>query len=456
MVANLVTATTDVALLLDSSGTIADVAIRETDLFADAEKQWVGCRFIDVVTTESRQKVERLLSRDRDSRGAGRSEINHPMPSGPDLPISYSVLPLTKNGARIALGRDLRTMAALQQNLVETQLALETDYARLRIAETQYRVLFDTAAEPIVIIDAASGRITDANLSARQRFERDGRRLAGFGLGNLFASTSLSEADRLLAAARGSGEAEIRKLTAIASQQAEPVSAQFYRQQGTGRIILRFIGTQQALASHRETNLIARVGQILPDGIVVIGADRLIHDINESFLDISEIASRSQAIGRPLDEIVGRRGVELNILMKAIDADGFVGSFGTVLNSRFSGGVEVEISGSAIIDGDKRYYGFSIRRAQRSFARPAPATPFRSANDMTGLVGRVPLREIIRETADIIEQLCIEAALELTRNNRASAAEMLGLSRQSLYSKLRRHNIAGSVSDNGADSDEIQ
>ena len=45
------------------------------------------------------------------------------------------------------------------------------------------------------------------------------------------------------------------------------------------------------------------------------------------------------------------------------------------------------------------------------------------------------------ETTDVIERLCIEAALELTRDNRASAAEMLGLSRQSLYVKLRRYGL---------------
>jgi DNA-binding NtrC family response regulator len=60
---------------------------------------------------------------------------------------------------------------------------------------------------------------------------------------------------------------------------------------------------------------------------------------------------------------------------------------------------------------------------------------------MTELVGRVPLKDIVRETTDLIEQLCIEAALELTGDNRASAAEMLGLSRQSLYVKLRRFGM---------------
>ena len=51
------------------------------------------------------------------------------------------------------------------------------------------------------------------------------------------------------------------------------------------------------------------------------------------------------------------------------------------------------------------------------------------------------LKEIVRETTDLIERLCIEAALELTKNNRASASEVLGLSRQSLYSKLRRFGL---------------
>jgi DNA-binding NtrC family response regulator len=55
----------------------------------------------------------------------------------------------------------------------------------------------------------------------------------------------------------------------------------------------------------------------------------------------------------------------------------------------------------------------------------------------------------VGETVDTIERMCIEAALELTHNNRASAAEMLGLSRQSLYVKLRRF---GMVAEAEADS----
>ncbi|MBK5943951.1 hypothetical protein CCR79_08685 [Halorhodospira halophila] len=43
--------------------------------------------------------------------------------------------------------------------------------------------------------------------------------------------------------------------------------------------------------------------------------------------------------------------------------------------------------------------------------------------------------------------MCIETALNITHDNRASAAELLGLSRQSLYSKLRRHGLMTSHND---------
>ena len=87
--------------------------------------------------------------------------------------------------------------------------------------------------------------------------------------------------------------------------------------------------------------------------------------------------------------------------------------------------------------------GFTIRDVSRRLGSEAGGgreMP-RSVGQMTELVGRVPLKDIVRDTTDLIEQLCIEAALELTHDNRASAAEMLGLSRQSLYVKLRRFNI---------------
>ena len=63
------------------------------------------------------------------------------------------------------------------------------------------------------------------------------------------------------------------------------------------------------------------------------------------------------------------------------------------------------------------------------------------ATDFAKLIGRVPLKTLVREAGDVIEKLCIEAALQQTEDNKASAADLLGLSRQSLYMKLKRHGL---------------
>ncbi|NDV85275.1 transcriptional regulator PpsR [Aurantimonas aggregata] len=452
LVANMVTASTDIALLIDSKGIIADVAVRDAELFGDVPASWIGQPFIDVVTVECRSKVGRMLSDRNPGEAAPRREINHPMPGGPDLPISYAMLSLARDGARLALGRDLRTISILQQKLVETQLAMESDYARLQNAESQYRVFFDTSSDPIVIADAASGKILEANSAARRMLESDGRQVAGVTIESLFAERSVRDLDKLVAAARASGDIEIADLALRDDDSATGISARFYRQHGATRLSLRFGRNGNDSLSPGAHDLIAKAGRELPDAIVVVDNDLKIVAANESFLDLAEIATGRQATGKSLGDIIGRRGVEMAVVKTAVDAEGVVRSFSTTLHTQHGGLVDVELSGSILKESDQQFYGFSLRRAARAPQLASATQPLRSANDMTGLVGRVPLREIVRETADIIEQLCIEAALDLTRNNRASAAEMLGLSRQSLYSKLRRYGIGDPSPDSGDNS----
>jgi DNA-binding NtrC family response regulator len=73
-------------------------------------------------------------------------------------------------------------------------------------------------------------------------------------------------------------------------------------------------------------------------------------------------------------------------------------------------------------------------------AGPAPISDDAMRNVMD-LVGSAPLKDIVSATTDVVEKMCIETAVELTNNNRVAAAEMLGLSRQSLYVKLRKYGL---------------
>lgn len=131
------------------------------------------------------------------------------------------------------------------------------------------------------------------------------------------------------------------------------------------------------------------------------------------------------------------------MLQANLKRHGVVRNLSTVVRDQFGGSEDVEISAvAADIDGDT-VLGFAIRPVSRrlstkSLTDPAPAS---NPDDVAALVGQLPLKEIVRASTDLIEKLCIETALELSDQSRASAAELLGLSRQGLYSKLKRFKI---------------
>jgi transcriptional regulator PpsR len=181
---------------------------------------------------------------------------------------------------------------------------------------------------------------------------------------------------------------------------------------------------------------------------VVTDGEGKILSANRAFVDMLQLSKAEQVQGRNLGDWLGRTDVDLSVLIANIQQRGAVRLFGTLLRSANAAETAVEISGVSVKTGSTSCLGFSIRDVgQRlSAERPSLNELPRSADQLVELVGRVPLQEIVAETADLIEKLCIEAALRLTRDNRASAAEILGLSRQSLYVKLRRYGI-GEVAD---------
>ena len=164
---------------------------------------------------------------------------------------------------------------------------------------------------------------------------------------------------------------------------------------------------------------------------------------------IWRFGSEELAKGESLDRWLGRPGVDLGVLLANLRQHGVVRAFATTLRGELGASTDVEISAAQLGEGPRAHLGFSIRNVERrraSDSRGGRQLP-RSVEQLTELVGRVSLKDLVRETTDVIERLCIEAALELTQDNRASAAEMLGLSRQSLYVNLRPYGLRDLASD---------
>ena len=438
----LIGASADVALVIDAKGVIRDLALGSDDLIDEVADSWIGRPFVDTVTSESRGKVEDLLAEAGGTAATRWRHVNHPSPRGPDLPIRYCAIQISEDGRLIALGRDLRAMSTLQQRLVEAQQALEREYARLNQGEARYRLLFQMTPEAAIIVEAGTQKIAEMNPAAEALVARRFKRAAGRAVTEIFDKQSVTAAQGLLDTVRIAGRADEVAVKLFGAKEDMIMAAYLFRQDANAYFLLRLTpaapDTHSQIVSRSKLSLL-RSAEQLPDALVVTTETGRILSLNETFLEIAAIASEERARTLSLDKLLGEPGIDFNVLVANLRQHGTVRNFATRLIGD-SGLVEdVEITASTLIDGDQPAYGFLIKPAQRRAVTGGTTT--RSVEQLTELVGRVPLKELVRESTDIIERLCIEAALQLTGDNRASAADMLGLSRQSLYVKLRKYGL---------------
>jgi transcriptional regulator PpsR len=186
--------------------------------------------------------------------------------------------------------------------------------------------------------------------------------------------------------------------------------------------------------------------QSAPDGILITDSAGVVIAANNAYLEMAGIQDIEQAAGRRADRWLGRSIVDLDVLMGNIQPDRPLQLFSSVLRTEFGTRIDIELSAVQIERQDQLSVLMFIRDVgRRIYADHTTDVHLpRSIEQITGRVGRVPLKQLVRESTDVIEALCIEAALKLTQDNRAAAAELLGLSRQSLYTKLRRFDIGDS------------
>lgn len=451
----LITAAADVTLIIDAKGVIRDMAFGSEELARELNGagQWIGQPWVDTVATDSRSKVESLIDEARSNAETRWRQVNHAAARGGDIPVLYSTMQLGRTQRMVAVGRDLRAIATLQQRLVDAQQSMERDYWRLRHAETRYRLLFQMASEAVMIVDSATQKIVEANPAADHLFGEGGRAIVGRTFPQGLDAESTEGIQLVLARVRSSGRADDVRVRLADGRNEILMSAFLFRQEDSSFFLVRLASPErtQAASNVGEQSKLLELVRSTPDGFVVTGPDGRILSANRAFLDLAQIANEEQVQGESLDRWLGRPGVDLNVMIANLRQHGSLRLFATTLRGEYGFVAEVEISAVSVMDGDQQCCGFMIRNVGPRVSadgRPGRELP-RSVEQLTELVGRVSLKDMVREATDVIERLCIEAALELTGDNRASAAEMLGLSRQSLYVKLRRYGL-GDLTQDGA------
>ncbi len=438
----------DVAMVIDRDGVIRDMALVNEQMAQDGAESWLDRRWSDTVTKESQGKVHEML---RDALQDGRTrwrEVNQVTATKGSLMVRYLAVDAGREGRVIAIGRDNRAVTDMQQRLVAAQQSMERDYSRLRDSEFRYRLLFQTSSEAVIIVDPVTRRIIEANPAAQILIGGDRALLTGESFIKLFDADSEDQAAALLTVARSTAQTGRTDMRLTSQKRVFLVSASLFRQDRGSQCLVRLSPLEHVAPAVSDS--VARLQAVMermPDAFVVTDDALKILSGNSAFLELVRVGAEAQVVGQSLSRYLGRAGLDRNLLLDSLRAHGFVRNFNTVVRGPFEEQEDAEVSGVAAPDGAGGCYGFTIRlAARRAGERPAAMPEIgRSVEQLTELVGRVKLKELVRETTDLVERLCIEAALELTKDNRASAADVLGLSRQSLYSKLHRFGLVNSA-----------
>lgn len=439
------TANSDVALVLGQDSKVIDIAYRDRALKAWDLEDWVGKPWKDTVTVESRDKIDELLEESAKSSPTRSRQVNHPSKAGRDLPVGYRLVALSGWPHKVALGTDLRPMAEMQQRLIRSQMEMEKDYRKLRDIESRYRILFHLAVEPLVVVESQTLKILDANEGAAQMLDKPVKKVVGTSAASLFAKADQSMATETLSVLAARARADVFRARPATIDRHMEVRVTPFREYGRTNLLVCFATEESPLVDSRtvlDATMLSMIDH-LPEGVVMVDGDGKVVQANPAFLDMIRVVSLDRVEDKGLDNWLGGSSVDLHVLMANLREHGTVRRFSSIIRDELGGSQQVEVSAARIEGDEGPLFGFTIRDQSRGepaqiggLGLPGTATPF------TDLVGRVPLKDLVRDTADIIERLCIEAALRLTDNNRASAADMLGLSRQSLYIKLKRYGIS--------------
>lgn len=439
----------DIAIVVTLAGDIETVVVNPMNQTMGRLDHWINRPLTDFLAEDSRDRVESLLHEFRTGSAliSKSVEINHFDNANWEFPVRYTFHLTGADGVVLMLGRDLRPIAELQQRLVKAQLALEKDYESRRDFETRYRVLMESSRDALVIVDAATGRMTDLNKAAAAILGSGADALMGGLFSNELTSGSKADfLDRLISTAANDGATSMQSLTRN-TQRSVSIFPTLFRAAGDRTLLCRLETENRAEGVAAE--LTANLNALFRDGadaMVFTDEKGIVRSTNEAFMALSDAAQVNDVKGRSLADFLLRGQVDLRVLLENAQRTGKMRVYATRIAGRHGSQLPVEVSATYLGEQADSRFAFVFRDASRSeVMREGPTrNDNESVKNVVELVGSSPLKDIVAATTDVIEKICIETAVELTNNNRVAAAEMLGLSRQSLYVKLRKYDLLDS------------
>ena len=432
---------TDISLTLTSGDVIQGVTVSAKKNSFGKLGHWAGRRIYDFLEDVSAEKLRAAFEKIKRSPGSVLAdiELNHVDNASWEFPVLYTLVRLDTSGGYLMLGRDLRPVAEVQQKLVHAQLSLEKDYEINRQNETRFRVLLTKSRDPFILFNAR-GVIFDYNSAAADLLGLDGGQVATSAISEVFENGGQEDLlDKIIRHASSDAAVTVRTRSKKQTLEIHPTA---FRSAGEITLLCRLEsldhGQPGAQALTQSLHDLYTHGC---EGVVFTNASGVIQQANSEFLSLCDLPRAEDAKGKSLAEFLVRGGVDLKVLLEHTNRSGRLRIYSTQLKSPFGALTSVEISAVHFAERRDRVNAFVMRAAPQGDRAPGAGTSDEALRDVMELVGSAPLKDLVASTADVVERMCIETAVQLTGNNRVAAAELLGLSRQGLYIKLRKYGL---------------
>ncbi len=461
-------ASSDITLSLDKDGVILEATV-SANLPEESVSAWVGRPWTDTVGAPVGEQIRGMMA---DAHRHGLSAfhaLTQRFPSGREYPIEYTLVRVGAKGGLVVVGRSRLAVDELQSRLLATQRAREQDYWKLREIETRSRFLFDSSGEAVLLVGAETLQVLEANPAAIR-----GLGVApGWHILDEIAPADHASFRGMLQRAREGGRAPGIVVRVGAGQVAWTMRASLMATE-PGQVFMLHLTPPlplepaawpaattpgpiapgplaapagQALPGQASAGQtlpvpgLAALLERLPDGIVLASSRGEVLQANTSFLDMAQAAAPAVVLGQGLGRWLQQSGADLDVILANLARHGAVRLFATSLTGELGSTVQVEIS-AASVSGEHGMIGLVVRDVSRRLqAAEDPRDLLAVLEGLTAGMGDHSLPELVRLTSDIVERHCIEKALQRCHGNRRATADMLGLSRQSLYGKLKRHGI---------------
>lgn len=436
----------DVTLLLDLDGVIRQVSLAD-GIPGEGLQALVGRSWAETVGDVGGDKIRRMIEDARASGVSGFRQVNQRFPNGLEMPVEYTTVRLGGKAGLMAIGKSLEAVAELQGRLVATQQALERDYWKLREVETRYRLLFNASSEAVLLVRSDNLRIVEANRAALQALDLAPARREGPD-GREFLD-KVAESDReallaMLARVREQGQTPGILVHFGADRKPWLVRASLMSFDPGPVLMLQLapVGAGALGPARSEVIAVEDLIERAPDGFVVIDQDGIVRRANRAFLELIEVGGKGSVIGERLGRWLWRPGADLAVLLANVQRYGVVRLFSTTIHGELGGDTEVEISAAGNTDSGAPLICVLIRDVGRRIAAHDDGNKLIAAlGSISEQIGKQSLGNLVKDTIGILERHYVKAALDIANGNRTAAAELLGLSRQSLYAKLHRYGF---------------